>query len=147
MSSEGYQSRRSLDIGPEASLDVEWGQAVAIWWIFVCDVTVSGDGIKCSGELSGLQSSWYEGCPCMICFGDLFKVYIKSSSFSLQGFRKKKKKGDFNAHWCQVKRVRGKLEMLTTGQMHKMAKASLANGKKIQSQWTRHCLIIKKGKL
>lgn len=78
-------------------------------------------------------------------------IYLKFTSShpasACRASEKKKKKGDFNAHWCQVKRVRGKLEMLTTGQMHKMAKASLANGKKIQSQWTRHCLIIKKGKL
>ena len=39
--------------------------------------------------LSDLDSNRHEGCPYMICCDDFSEVYIKSSSFSFQGFGKR----------------------------------------------------------
>ena len=39
--------------------------------------------------LSDPDSNRHEGCPYMICCGDISEVYIKLSSFSFQGFWKR----------------------------------------------------------
>ena len=53
-------------------------------WIFL----VMASGIPVN-FLSGPHCSRHEGHPSVICCGDFFEVFIKSSRFSLQGFGKR----------------------------------------------------------
>lgn len=72
-------SRRFLDSGLE---NISGNSVDSL----LCSVNVFGDGIPVN-FLSCPQSSRQAGCSSVICCGDFFDVYVKSSSFSFQGFR------------------------------------------------------------
>lgn len=65
--------------------DREWWPNDVLFVVWMSLVMASGVAVN---FLRDLHSSRHEGFPYMICW-DFFEIYIKSSGFSLQGFRKR----------------------------------------------------------
>lgn len=90
-SPEGSQSR-FLDVGLKASLDggVRRIGSDSLTNFLVFSLNVSGDGISYFSQLSEWPTQQQaQSCPCMICCGDFFEVYVKFATFSFQSFRKR----------------------------------------------------------